>query len=125
MRNALILVSSGLLAACATITTPPQKTLNVISDVTADCTMEDKAGKRDLEGAIAEYSSVIDMKGAPADVIAMALLNRALAYSRAHDDDRAGEDLDRVLKMDGASKQVINAAHEKLHRMKRRVSKES
>lgn len=82
-----------------------------------------KAGERNLEGAIADYTAVVEMKGAPEDVIAMALLNRALAYSRAHDDDKAGEDLDRVLTMEGASKQVIDAAHEKLHRMKRRVER--
>ncbi len=79
-----------------------------------------KAGGRDLEGAIADYTAVVDMKGAPADVVAMALLNRALAHSRNHDDDKAGDDLDRVLTMPGATKQVVDAAHEKLHRMKRR-----
>ena len=81
-----------------------------------------KAGDRNLPGAISDYTAVIDMKGAPDDVVAMALLNRALAYSRAHDDDKASEDLDRVLNMSGASKQVLDAAHEKLHRMERRVS---
>ncbi len=55
----------------------------------------------------------------------MALLNRALAYSRAHDDDRASEDLDRVISMPGATKQILDAAHEKLHRMKRRVDRPS
>jgi hypothetical protein len=79
-----------------------------------------KAGDRNLPGAIADYTAVVDMKGAPEDVVAMALLNRALAYSRAHDEDKASEDLDRVLGMSGASKQVLDAAHEKLHRMKRR-----
>ncbi|MGM0489265.1 MAG: hypothetical protein ACQESR_21210 [Planctomycetota bacterium] len=81
-----------------------------------------RAGERDLEGAIVEYTMVVEMKDAPEDVIAMALLNRALAYSRAHDDDKAGADLDRVLHMPAASKQVLHAAHEKLHRMERRVS---
>ena len=85
----------------------------------------DKAGQRDLEGAISDYTVVVDMKGAPEDVIAMALLNRALAYSRAHQDDKAGEDLDRVIRMPGASKKVIHAAHEKLRRMQRRVSPSS
>ena len=80
-----------------------------------------KAGERNLEGAISDYSVVVEMKGAPEDVVAMALLNRALAYSRAHDDDKANEDLQRVLDMPGATKQVIGAAHEKLRRMKRRV----
>ena len=83
----------------------------------------EKAGNRDLEGAIEDYTAVIDLKHAPPDVIAMALLNRALAYSREHDDARATADLDRVLAMPGATQQVISAAHEKLHRMKRRTTK--
>jgi len=82
-----------------------------------------KAGDRDLEGAIQDYTAVIESKGAPPDVVAMALLNRALAYSREHDDTKAAVDLDRVLSMPGATPQVISAAHEKLHRMKRRVTK--
>jgi hypothetical protein len=82
-----------------------------------------KAGDRDLEGAIEDYTAVIDLKGAPVDVIAMALLNRALAYSREHNDIKATVDLERVLAMPGATQQVIGAAREKLHRMKRRTSK--
>ena len=82
-----------------------------------------KAGDRDLEGAIGDYTGVVDMQGAPADVVAMALLNRALAYSRVHDDTKATADLDRIIVMPGATQQVIDAAHEKLHRMQRRTSK--
>lgn len=81
-----------------------------------------KVKERDLEGAIVEYTMVVEMKDAPEDVIAMALLNRALAYSHAHDDNKAGVDLDRVLQMPAASQQVLHAAHEKLRRMERRVS---
>ena len=81
-----------------------------------------RAGERNLEGAISDYTSVVEMKRAPEDVVAMALLNRALAHSRSHDDDRANEDLQRVLEMPGATKQVIDAAHEKLRRMKRRTT---
>ena len=80
-----------------------------------------KANDRDLEGAIVDYTEVVEMRGAPDDVIAMALLNRALAYSRSHDDEKAGADLSRVLAMPGASAQVKEAATEKLHRMKRRT----
>lgn len=85
----------------------------------------DKAGRRDLEGAIADYSAAIELKGAPEDVIGMALLNRALAYSREHDEDKASADLARVLAMPGATAQVKDAAHEKLHRMKRRTQSET
>jgi hypothetical protein len=82
-----------------------------------------KASDRDLKGAIVDYTAVVEMKGAPHDVIAMALLNRALAYSREHDDERAAADLDRVLAMPDATAQVKDAAKEKLHRMKRRSSR--
>jgi hypothetical protein len=82
-----------------------------------------KGGNRDLEGAIEDYTAVVNMKGAPADVIAMTLLNRALAFSRLHDDRKATEDLERVMSMPGATQQVIDAAHEKMHRMKRRTSR--
>ncbi|MFW6169279.1 MAG: hypothetical protein ACODAD_02235 [Planctomycetota bacterium] len=81
-----------------------------------------KVGERDLEGAIVEYTIVVEMKDAPEDVVAMALLNRALAYSHAHQDDKAGVDLHRLLQMPAASTQVLHAAHEKLRRMQRRVS---
>jgi hypothetical protein len=83
----------------------------------------EKAENRDLQGAIADYTAVIDLKGAPPDVIAMALFNRALAYSREHNDTKATADLDRVLAMPGATRKVISAAHEKLHRMRRRTTR--
>lgn len=77
-----------------------------------------KADQRDLPGAIADYSAVIVMKGVPGDVKAMALLNRALAYSRAHELEKAEADLDRVLAMSDTTQQVRSAAHEKLQRMR-------
>ncbi len=82
-----------------------------------------KAGQRNLEGAISDYTKVIEMKSAPEDIVAMALHNRALAYSRSHDDDKAIEDLERVLEMPGATKQILDAVREKMHRMKRRVAR--
>ncbi len=82
-----------------------------------------RATDRDLDGAIEDYTAVVELKRAPPDVIAMALLNRALAYSRLHVDDKATADLDRVIVMPGATRQVVDAAHEKLHRMRRRTTK--
>ncbi|MCU0961272.1 MAG: hypothetical protein MUF48_14340 [Pirellulaceae bacterium] len=82
-----------------------------------------KATDRDLDGAIEDYTAVVDLKRAPPDVIAMALLNRALAYSRLHADEKATADLDLVISMPGATRQVVDAAHEKLHRMRRRTTK--
>lgn len=82
-----------------------------------------RASDRDLEGAIADYTEVIEMGKAPTDLKAMALMNRALAFSRSGDDEEARSDLDKVLAMPDAGAQVKAAATEKLHRMKRRVHK--
>ena len=78
-----------------------------------------KADQRDLEEAIVDYSTVIEMQRAPRDVKAMALLNRALAYSRSHQPEKAEADLKLVLAMPEASAQVKAAAHEKVQRMKK------
>ena len=77
----------------------------------------EKADQRDWEGAIVEYSAVIEMDGAPGDVKAMALFNRAIAYSHAKDDSRAESDLQRVLSFDAATTQVKTAARERIKRM--------
>ena len=60
-----------------------------------------KANKRNYEDAIADYSAAIRMPNIPADVKAMALYNRALAYSAIHQDARAADDLAAVLEMPG------------------------
>ncbi len=78
-----------------------------------------KADQRDLPGAIADYSTVIAMKSVPGDVKAMALLNRALAYSRSHEQEKAEADLATVLAMPDATAQVRSAANEKLQRMRK------
>jgi hypothetical protein len=82
-----------------------------------------RASDRDLKGAIADYTEVIEMGKAPTDLKAMALMNRALAFSRSGDDEKARSDLDKVLAMPDAGAQVKAAATEKLHRMKRRDDK--
>ena len=81
-----------------------------------------RASDRDLKGAIEDYTEVIEMSKAPTDLKAMALMNRALAFSRSGDDEKALSDLDKVLTMPDAGTQVKAAATEKLHRMKRRDS---
>ncbi len=83
----------------------------------------ERASERDLDGAIEDYTAVIEMGKAPTDLKAMALMNRALAYSRTGNDQKARTDLDMVLAMPDAGAQVKAAAMEKIHRMKRRVSK--
>ena len=78
-----------------------------------------RAGDRDTEGAISAYTDVIKMNRAPLDVRAMALLNRALAYSLLHDNEKAHVDLSAVMEIPQAPAQVIAAAKDKLHRMRR------
>ena len=77
----------------------------------------EKAEGRDWAGAIIEYTAVIEMADAPGDVKAMALFNRAIAYSHADAPDRAELDLQRVLSLDEATAQVKNAARERMKRM--------
>jgi hypothetical protein len=84
-----------------------------------------RASDRDLEGAIEDYTEVIEMGKAPTDLKAMALMNRALAFSRSGKDEKAHADLDRVLAMPDAGAQVKAAATEKIQRMKRRLDKTS
>lgn len=83
-----------------------------------------KAKERDLEGAISEYSSVIDLTSAPGDLKAMARFNRGLAYSMNRDYGKAEEDLQAVLTMRETPADVLEAAREKLKRWKRRQSGE-
>lgn len=78
-----------------------------------------KADRRDFEGAIDDYTTVIETRHAPGDVRAMALLNRALVYSRSHETVKAEKDLAAVLAMPEATSQVKSAAHEKVQRMKK------
>jgi len=75
------------------------------------------AEKRDLESAIEAYTKVANMKSVPQDIKAMALFNRALAYSRNKNDDLAGNDLKLVLAMDKAPSRIKIASQEKLSRM--------
>ncbi len=84
-----------------------------------------KADQRDFEGAIVDYTTVVEMARAPGDVRAMALLNRALVYSRAHETEKAEKDLAAVLAMPEATAQVKAAAHEKIQRMKKVRARQS
>jgi hypothetical protein len=76
-----------------------------------------KARQQDMAGAIDDYTLVIDQQRAPAELRAMALLNRGLAYSFNRDYRRATADLDVVLHMPGAPKSVCSAAKEKLAKL--------
>lgn len=79
-----------------------------------------RASLKDNVGAIADYTAVVGMSGAPQDVQAMAMFNRALVHSANKQYEQARADLDAVLKMAGAPADVKAKAKEKLVRMDRR-----
>ena len=76
-----------------------------------------KAKMRDSNGAIFEYSKVIDMLNAPLDVISMALFNRGLVYVANGDSSKGSLDLNKVLDMPRAPSRVKDMAKQKLMRM--------
>lgn len=83
-----------------------------------------KAKRHDHEGAIEDYSAVIDEPSSPADVKAMALYNRALAHVAAKHDSLAIRDLKLVLDAKGTPEDVRTEARRKLLRIDRRASHE-
>jgi len=78
-----------------------------------------KAKLRDRAKAIADYTAVIEMAEAPADIRAMALYNRSLVYSGSRNDSGAIGDLEQLLDMEGAAEKVKTEARRKLLRMQR------
>ena len=79
--------------------------------------MQAKLHKNQL--AIADYTAVIEMAEAPANIRAMALYNRALVYYCTSSESKAVDDLNKVLEMTGAAEHVRMEARRKLVRMKR------
>jgi tetratricopeptide (TPR) repeat protein len=79
-----------------------------------------KANKGDFAGAIQDYTAAIKAEGLPADVLGMALFNRSLAYSALHENEKAAEDLSKVLKMPGLPENIKVAASQRQERMRRR-----
>ena len=82
-----------------------------------------RAKKRDHQGAIEDYTTVIGMPGTPADLMAMVLFNRALVNVAAGDDRKGADDLDAVLAMNEAFVNVKTMARRKLARMDSRSGK--
>ena len=82
-----------------------------------------KAKKHDRQGALEDYTTTIGMLGTPADLLAMALYNRALVYVAEGDDQKGAADLDAVLAMNEALVNVKTMARQKLARMESRSSK--
>jgi hypothetical protein len=81
-----------------------------------------KAHAQDLEGAIADYSAVIDAKDAPPDLKSMSLFNRALVYSIQKKYDEANADLEGVLAIPQTPANLKDAARQKIERIKKRTS---
>jgi len=78
-----------------------------------------KANRDDFAGAIADYTVAIEAPDVPLDVKAMALYNRALAYSSEEQADRAVADLEAVIAMSAAPTNIKAAAQDRLGRLKR------
>ena len=79
-----------------------------------------KANRRDYKGAIADYSAAIESPEIPPDVKAMAIYNRALAYSAIHQDDKAADDLKTVLATPDLPDNIRTAAQQRRERIRRR-----
>lgn len=78
-----------------------------------------KAHDKDLDGAIADYSAVINDPQSPADLKAMALFNRALVYSLQKKFEEANADLERVQAIPEAPRNLRDATREKLERIRK------
>jgi hypothetical protein len=83
----------------------------------------DYASQKDHKAALEQYSAAIDLVGAPADIRAMALYNRAVIHSAMHDDAKAIHDLEELLASPGAAASVRLEAKRKLVRIERAASR--
>lgn len=84
-----------------------------------------KALMHDHHGALDDYTAAIVMPGAPADVVAMTLYNRALLHAANRDDQQAVSDLEAILAMDVALilANVKTMARQKIDRIESRSRK--
>jgi hypothetical protein len=82
-----------------------------------------KARKHDREGAIDEYTTVIQTPNITPALKAMALYNRALVYAATGRESHAIKDLDTVLAIKHPLSRIKTEASRKLVRMKRRNEK--
>jgi len=79
-----------------------------------------KANKDDFAGAISDYSAAIQSPKIPPDVKAMAIYNRALAYSAINEDEKAAADLASLLEMPNLPENIQVAAQQRRARIRRR-----
>lgn len=83
-----------------------------------------KAGKHEYQGAIADYTDVIEEDDTPEDLKTMAIYNRALSYSAINEVEKAAHDLDTVLSMPGVSQRVKTAVLRRQERIRQRAEKD-
>ena len=82
-----------------------------------------KAKDHDHEGAIDDYTVTLEMPRTSAELTAMVLYNRALAYVAAGNEASGIQDLNAISKMNTAPANVKRMAKQKLVRMSLRSRK--
>jgi hypothetical protein len=80
-----------------------------------------KAQHKDFDGAILEYTAVLDAPDVSHELCAMALYNRAIAHRFKKSYPAALADLEHLLAMDGLRPHIRKAAIEKRSQMQRVV----
>jgi tetratricopeptide (TPR) repeat protein len=81
-----------------------------------------RAEKQDSEGAMIAYTSAIDRAGAPNDIRAMALYNRALLFAAAGNTKLALADLREVIELPILQRDVKVAARRRIDRLQHRIA---
>ncbi|MEZ6119847.1 MAG: hypothetical protein R3C28_25215 [Pirellulaceae bacterium] len=82
-----------------------------------------RAKKHDHQGALRDYTTAIEVPGAPTGLLAMVLYNRALVYVATGNERKGAADLDAVLAMNEALVNVKTMARQKLAKIESRASK--
>jgi hypothetical protein len=78
--------------------------------------------KHDQQGAMEDFTAAIESPGAPNDLRAMALYNRALLFAAADKSSEAVDDLNAVLAMADPLREIKLAARRRLDRMQHQRS---
>jgi hypothetical protein len=73
--------------------------------------------KNDPQGAMTNFTAAVESPGAPDDLRAMALYNRALLFTAADNFSAAVDDLNAVLAMQDPLREIKLAARRRLDRM--------
>jgi hypothetical protein len=80
------------------------------------------AEKHDSEGAMIAYTSAIERAGAPHDIRAMALYNRALLLAAAGNTKLALADLREVMELPILQREIKLAARRRVDRLQHRMA---